>query len=176
VAIRRRWRGECHPVRLSRPLRIERLQKGDVGYIPQGYGHSIENAGSGTARILIGFNPGIYETIDLSQWIAANPKDSPQILASQRRGSGNSRIATCSLLTKMAAGRRGRQAQVKTSTDLAAHRIDVARANLAQAIGVKRVGQEYAKANEDEECRHDLGHNLPPCVAMPERARLRNSW
>jgi oxalate decarboxylase len=51
------------------------LQKGDVGYIPQGYGHSIENAGSGTARILIGFNPGIYETIDLSQWIAANPED-----------------------------------------------------------------------------------------------------
>jgi oxalate decarboxylase len=55
--------------------RIERLQKGDVGYIPQGYGHSIENVGSGTARILIGFNAGIYETIDLSQWIAANPKD-----------------------------------------------------------------------------------------------------
>jgi oxalate decarboxylase len=55
--------------------RIERLQKGDVGYIPQGYGHSIENVGSGAARILIGFNAGIYETIDLSQWLAANPKD-----------------------------------------------------------------------------------------------------
>ena len=55
--------------------RIERLQKGDVGYIPQGYGHSIENVGSAPARILIGFNAGIYETIDLSQWIAANPKD-----------------------------------------------------------------------------------------------------
>ena len=55
--------------------RIERLQKGDVGYIPQGYGHSIENVGSGPARILIGFNAGIYETIDLSQWIAANPQD-----------------------------------------------------------------------------------------------------
>jgi oxalate decarboxylase len=55
--------------------RVERLQKGDVGYIPQGYGHSIENVGSGPARILIGFNAAIYETIDLSQWIAANPKD-----------------------------------------------------------------------------------------------------
>src|SRR5438309_571062 len=55
--------------------RVERLQKGDVGYIPQGYGHSIENVGTGPARILIGFNAGIYETIDLSQWIAANPKD-----------------------------------------------------------------------------------------------------
>ena len=55
--------------------RVERLQKGDVGYIPQGYGHSIENVGAGAARILIGLNAGIYETIDLSQWIAANPRD-----------------------------------------------------------------------------------------------------
>ncbi len=55
--------------------RTERLEKGDVGYIPQGYGHSIENVGNRAARILIGFNAGIYETIDLSQWIAANPKD-----------------------------------------------------------------------------------------------------
>jgi oxalate decarboxylase len=35
----------------------------------------IENIDSGPARILIGFNAGIYETIDLSQWIAANPTD-----------------------------------------------------------------------------------------------------
>lgn len=55
--------------------RIERLQKGDVGYIPQGYGRSVENVGGSTARILIGFNAGVYETIDLSQWIAANPRD-----------------------------------------------------------------------------------------------------
>jgi oxalate decarboxylase len=48
---------------------------GDVGYIPQGYGHSIENTGEKPARILIGFNAGKYETIDLSQWVAANPKD-----------------------------------------------------------------------------------------------------
>jgi cupin len=36
--------------------RIEQLHKGDVGYIPQGYGHSIENVGDRPARILIGFN------------------------------------------------------------------------------------------------------------------------
>jgi oxalate decarboxylase len=30
---------------------------------------------SGTSAILIGFNAGDYETIDLSQWIAANPKE-----------------------------------------------------------------------------------------------------
>ena len=27
------------------------LQKGDVGYIPQGYGHSIENVGGKPGRI-----------------------------------------------------------------------------------------------------------------------------
>jgi oxalate decarboxylase len=53
--------------------RIEQLEKGDVGYIPQGYGHSIENVADGNARILIGFNTGIYATIDLSQWMAGNP-------------------------------------------------------------------------------------------------------
>src|SRR5262249_2419294 len=56
-------------------FRIEELQQGDVGYIPQGYGHSIENIGDKPARILIGFNTGTYETIDLTQWIAGNPVD-----------------------------------------------------------------------------------------------------
>ncbi len=54
-------------------FRTESLDKGDVGYIPQGYGHSIENTGKKTARILIAFNTGHYQAIDLSQWIAANP-------------------------------------------------------------------------------------------------------
>ena len=55
--------------------RTETLEKGDVGYIPQGYGHSIENVGNKPCRVLIGFNTGNYETIDLSQWIAGNPTD-----------------------------------------------------------------------------------------------------
>jgi len=55
--------------------RTETLDKGDVGYIPQGYGHSIENVGEKPCRVLIGFNTGIYEAIDLSQWIAGNPPD-----------------------------------------------------------------------------------------------------
>ena len=54
--------------------RTESLAKGDVGYIPQGYGHSIENTSdSKPATILIGFNTGHYEAIDLSLWLAANP-------------------------------------------------------------------------------------------------------
>ena len=53
--------------------RIETLRKGDVAYIPQGYGHSIENIGGKAGRILIGLNTGNYQAIDLSQWIASNP-------------------------------------------------------------------------------------------------------
>jgi oxalate decarboxylase len=55
--------------------RVETLEQGDVGYIPQGYGHSLENVGDKTCRILIGFNSGIYEDIDLTEWMAANPVD-----------------------------------------------------------------------------------------------------
>jgi oxalate decarboxylase len=55
--------------------RTETLEKGDVGYIPQGYGHSIENVGDKPCRLLIGFNSGIYEDIDLTEWMAANPPD-----------------------------------------------------------------------------------------------------
>jgi oxalate decarboxylase len=55
--------------------RQETLSKGDVGYIPQGFGHSLENVGTDTVRVLIVFNNAHYQTIDLSQWIAGNPTD-----------------------------------------------------------------------------------------------------
>ena len=55
--------------------RTELMEMGDVGYIPQGYGHSIENVGDKTCRVLVAFNTGIYETIDLSLWMAGNPAD-----------------------------------------------------------------------------------------------------
>jgi len=53
--------------------RVETLTKGDVAYIPQGYGHSIENIGDKTGRVLIGLNTGAYQAIDLSQWMAGTP-------------------------------------------------------------------------------------------------------
>ncbi len=53
--------------------RIEKLGTGDVGYIPQGYGHSIENTGDKPATLLIAFNTGHYQAIDLSTWLASNP-------------------------------------------------------------------------------------------------------
>jgi oxalate decarboxylase len=56
-------------------FRTETLDQGDVGYIPQGYGHSLENVGDRMCRVLIGFNSGTYEEIDLTEWMAANPID-----------------------------------------------------------------------------------------------------
>jgi oxalate decarboxylase len=56
-------------------FRVETLEQGDVGYIPQGYGHSLENVGDKPCRVLLGFNSGVYEDIDLTEWIAANPPD-----------------------------------------------------------------------------------------------------
>lgn len=56
-------------------FRTELLRAGGVGYIPQGYGHSIENIGTNPSRVLIGFNTGTYQSIDLSSWIAGNPLD-----------------------------------------------------------------------------------------------------
>jgi oxalate decarboxylase len=53
--------------------RVETLAKGGVAYIPQGYGHSIENIGSEPGRLLIGLNAGDYKAIDLSMWMASSP-------------------------------------------------------------------------------------------------------
>lgn len=54
-------------------FRKETLHAGDVAYIPQGFGHSIENVGSKTGRMLIGLNSGHYEAVDLSAWLASTP-------------------------------------------------------------------------------------------------------
>jgi oxalate decarboxylase len=54
--------------------RQETFDAGDVGYVPTGFGHSIENdSDDKPARVLIAFNSGHYQAIDLSQWLAANP-------------------------------------------------------------------------------------------------------
>ena len=53
----------------------EQFNTGDVGYVPMGAGHYIKNTGDTVCKVLIGFNNGIYESIDLSEWLAGNPKD-----------------------------------------------------------------------------------------------------
>ena len=50
----------------------------DVGYVPQGYGHYIENTGSDDLVVLIVLNNGTYESISITAWIATN---GPELLA-----------------------------------------------------------------------------------------------
>ena len=53
--------------------RLEEFGAGDVGYVPQGYGHYIENAGTEDVEALIVLNNGNYQSISLTAWMAANP-------------------------------------------------------------------------------------------------------
>jgi oxalate decarboxylase len=53
--------------------RAEDFNAGDVGYIPQGFGHYLENTGDTTCRFLVTFDKGEYEEISLSAWLASNP-------------------------------------------------------------------------------------------------------
>ena len=53
--------------------RTEEFNAGDVGYVPQGYGHYIENIGNEDVELLIALNNGTYESISLADWIGANP-------------------------------------------------------------------------------------------------------
>ena len=59
-------------------VRTDQFGAGDVGYVPQGYGHYIENIGTEDLDVVVVFNNGTYESISLSAWLAAN---SPALLA-----------------------------------------------------------------------------------------------
>lgn len=54
---------------------IEQYEAGDIGYAPMGAGHYIKNTGETTLKVLVGFNSGEYQSIDLSTWLASNPID-----------------------------------------------------------------------------------------------------
>jgi oxalate decarboxylase len=53
--------------------RTEGFGPGDAGYIPQGFGHYIENVGQEPCRVLVAFDSGEYQEISLSTWLASNP-------------------------------------------------------------------------------------------------------
>jgi oxalate decarboxylase len=57
----------------SARARTEDFRPGDVGYVPRGFGHYLENTGTGPCRILTVFDSGEYQEISLSTWLAANP-------------------------------------------------------------------------------------------------------
>jgi oxalate decarboxylase len=53
--------------------RTEEYYPGTVGFVPQGYGHYIEQVGNEPTEILILFSSGEYQEISLSGWLAGNP-------------------------------------------------------------------------------------------------------
>jgi oxalate decarboxylase len=53
--------------------RVEDYRKGNVGFVPQGYGHYIEQVGSQQAELLILFNSPEYQEISLANWLGGNP-------------------------------------------------------------------------------------------------------
>ena len=55
--------------------RTEEFGVGDIAYIPQGFGHYIENTGSEDLKLLLVFNHGEYKSLDLADWLASNPRE-----------------------------------------------------------------------------------------------------
>jgi oxalate decarboxylase len=53
--------------------KVVELGAGDIGFAPMGYGHALENAGTGPAEMLIVFNSGEYQEISLTTVLAAHP-------------------------------------------------------------------------------------------------------
>jgi oxalate decarboxylase len=53
--------------------RTEELGPGNVAFIPQGYGHYVEQVGNEPTEILILFNSPEYQEISLSGWLGGNP-------------------------------------------------------------------------------------------------------
>ena len=52
---------------------VSPLKQGDVGYVPMGYGHALRNTASGATDVLVVFNDGDYQSINLNDWLATNP-------------------------------------------------------------------------------------------------------
>ncbi len=53
--------------------RTEDYRKGNVGFVPQGYGHFIEQIGDQPAELLVLFNSPEYQEISLANWLGGNP-------------------------------------------------------------------------------------------------------
>lgn len=51
----------------------DEFSAGDVGYVPQGYGHYIENTGSDTLEVVLALNNATYQSVSITAWMAANP-------------------------------------------------------------------------------------------------------
>jgi oxalate decarboxylase len=54
-------------------IRTEDYRKGNVGFVPQGYGHYIEQIGTEPTEVLILFNHPEFQEISLANWLGGNP-------------------------------------------------------------------------------------------------------
>lgn len=45
----------------------------DVGYVPQGFGHYIENTGDTDLELLVVLNNATYQSISITAWMASTP-------------------------------------------------------------------------------------------------------
>ena len=54
-------------------VRTDEFSLGNVGYVPQGYGHYIENTGSDNLEVVLALNNATYQSVSITAWIAANP-------------------------------------------------------------------------------------------------------
>jgi oxalate decarboxylase len=59
----------------SSQARTFNFQAGDVGYVPFGMGHYIENTGTTPLRLLEIFKSSYYADISLNQWLALTPRE-----------------------------------------------------------------------------------------------------
>jgi len=53
--------------------RIDEFGPNDVGFVPQGFGHYIEQLGDEPTEVIILFNSGVFEEISLANWLGGNP-------------------------------------------------------------------------------------------------------
>lgn len=53
--------------------KTEEFQAGQVGFVPQGFGHYVEQIGDEPTKFVLLFNSPVFEEISISKWLAGNP-------------------------------------------------------------------------------------------------------
>ncbi len=53
--------------------RTDDFAAGDVGYVPQGFGHYIENTGETDLEVVLVLNNATYQSISITSWMSSTP-------------------------------------------------------------------------------------------------------
>ena len=109
VAVRHRRQRQRHAVRLARPLPDrDACRRATSATSRRATATRSRTSATKPCRILIGFNTGVYETIDLSQWIAGKPERRARDQLQPAGGAVRKipAIATCSSPARMGPANR----------------------------------------------------------------------